>query len=129
MCTVESCIHQNVKDAIVAGDERGTELIFRSLRNTARVVSNTVSREVVEILDRGGQFSDVKDLVAGVRGVKVFENGDLDAGIWTVGTSMGLINDIPTVGELVARIVDEAEEIISGRLGDMIEPDQEENVA
>lgn len=50
MCTQESCIHQNVKEAIVAGDERGTELIFRSLHNTARVASNVVSREVVEIL-------------------------------------------------------------------------------
>lgn len=52
MCTVESSIHQNVKEAIVAGDERGTELIFRTLHNTARVASNKVSREVVEILDR-----------------------------------------------------------------------------
>ena len=65
MCTVESCIHQNVKEAIVAGDERGTELIFRSLHNTARVASNEVSREVVDILKGGGQFEDVKDLVAG----------------------------------------------------------------
>jgi NAD(P)H-dependent flavin oxidoreductase YrpB (nitropropane dioxygenase family) len=46
MCTAESSIHQNVKEAIVAGDERGTELIFRTLNNTARVASNTVSREV-----------------------------------------------------------------------------------
>ena len=105
MCTVESCIHQNVKEAIVAGDERGTELIFRSLHNTARVASNVVSREVVEILKGGGQFEDVKDLVAGVRGRKVFDDGDIDAGIWTVGTAMGLINDIPTVGDLVSRIV------------------------
>ncbi|MBI3217139.1 MAG: nitronate monooxygenase, partial [Mycobacterium sp.] len=120
MCTVESCIHQNVKDAIVAGDERGTELIFRSLHNTARVASNTVSREVVEILKGGGQFEDVKDLVAGVRGRKVFDNGDIDAGIWTVGTAMGLINDIPTVADLVSRIVTESEELISGRLAGMI---------
>lgn len=65
---------------------------------------------MVEILDRGGEFSDAEDLVAGVRGVKVFENGDLDAGIWSVGTAMGLIDDIPGVGEVVVRIVDEAEE-------------------
>ncbi len=121
MCTEESSIHQNVKEAIVAGSELDTELIFRPLRNTARVASNAVSREVVEILNNGGQFPDVKDLVAGVRGNKVYEIGDVDAGIWSVGTSMGLINDIPTVGELVSRIVDEAEEIITGRLGDMVE--------
>ena len=114
MCTAESAIHQKVKEAIVAGSELDTELIFRPLRNTARVASNAVSREVVEILNGGGQFEDVKDLVAGMRGVKVFEIGDLDAGIWSVGTAMGLINDIPTVGELVARIVDEAEELITG---------------
>ena len=110
MCTAESAIHQNVKEAIVAGSELDTEMIFRPLRNTARVASNAVSREVVEILNRGGQFEDVKDLVAGSRGVKVYEVGDLDAGIWSVGTAMGLINDIPTCGELVSRIVEEAEE-------------------
>ncbi len=127
MATVESCIHQNVKDAIVATDERGTELIFRSLHNTARVASNVVSREVVEILKGGGQFEDVKDLVAGVRGRKVFDDGDIDAGIWTAGTVMGLIHDIPTVDELITRMVSEAEDIIIGRLADMVnieEPEQ-----
>jgi nitronate monooxygenase len=128
MCTQESCIHQNVKEAIVAGNELGTELIFRSLHNTARVASNAVSREVVQILKGGGQFDDVKDLVAGTRGRRVFDEGDVDAGIWTVGTAMGLINDIPTVGELVSRIVTEAEEIISGRLGGMIKPAQDAKV-
>jgi len=88
-----------------------------------------VSREVVEILNKGGQFEDVKDLVAGKRGVKVYEIGDVDAGIWSVGTAMGLIDDIPTVGELVSRIVDEAEELITGRLADMVEPEAEEKVA
>jgi len=128
MCTVESAIHRNVKEAIVAGSELDTDLIFRPLRNTARVASNAVSREV-EILNRGGQFEDVKDLVAGKRGVKVYEVGDLDAGIWSVGTAMGLIDDIPTVGDLVARIVEEAEELITGRLADMVELEAEENVA
>ena len=45
----------------------------------------------------------------------------MDAGIWTVGTAMGLINDIPTCGELVSRIVADAEELITGRLADMVD--------
>jgi NAD(P)H-dependent flavin oxidoreductase YrpB (nitropropane dioxygenase family) len=61
--------------------------------------------------------------------VKVYEIGDLDAGIWSVGAAMGLINDIPTVGDLVSRIVEEAEELITCRLADMVEPEAEENVA
>ncbi|MFI5507892.1 NAD(P)H-dependent flavin oxidoreductase [Mycobacterium sp. NPDC051804] len=116
MCTVESPIHQRVKDAIVSGTELGTELIFRTLRNTGRVASNAVSREVVEILNQGGQFEDIAHLVSGKRGVKVYETGDLDAGIWWIGTAMGLIDDIPTAGQLVSRIVADAEAIISERL-------------
>jgi NAD(P)H-dependent flavin oxidoreductase YrpB (nitropropane dioxygenase family) len=121
MCTAESPIHPNVKAAIVAGDERGTELIFRTLRNTGRVASNTVSREVVQILDAGGQFGDIAHLVSGARGAQVYETGDLEAGIWWIGTAMGLIDDIPTVDTLVSRIVREAEDLIGARLGGMVE--------
>jgi len=64
MCTTESPIHQNIKEAIVAADETQTELIFRPLRNTARVAANSVAREVIEILDRGGRFDDIRELVA-----------------------------------------------------------------
>ncbi|MFD6098484.1 NAD(P)H-dependent flavin oxidoreductase [Nocardiopsis flavescens] len=116
LCTVESPVHRRVKERIVAGTEKDTELIFRSLRNTARVASNTVSRKVVEILDGGGAFPDVRELVAGARGRKVFEEGDLEAGIWSVGLAQGLIDDIPTVREAVDRIVAEAEDLVSRRL-------------
>ena len=68
LCTAESPIHEHVKEQIVANDERSTDLIFRSLRNTARVARNAVSREVVEIERRRREFEDVRDLVAGARG-------------------------------------------------------------
>ncbi|MEW2263131.1 NAD(P)H-dependent flavin oxidoreductase [Streptomyces sp. NPDC047853] len=116
MCTAESPVHRRVKEQIVANSELDTELIFRPLRNTARVASNSVSRKVVDILHGGGQFPDVRELVAGTRGRKVFEDGDLDAGIWSAGMAQGLIGDIPTVGDVVRRIVAEAEALISGRL-------------
>ncbi len=121
MCTVESCIHQNVKEAIVAGDERGTELIFRTLHNTARVASNTVSREVVEILKQGGQFEDVKDLVAGVRGRRVFDDGDLDAGHLDRGHGHGTDRRHPDVrGTDLANRGRGAEELITERLSGLV---------
>ncbi|MBA8960004.1 nitronate monooxygenase [Rhodococcus percolatus] len=116
MCTVESPVAHAVKEQIVANTECDTELIFRSLRNTARVASNAISAEVVDIECRGCEFADIQHLVAGARGRTVFEVGDLDAGIWTAGQSQGLIDDIPTVRELVTRMVAEAESIITGRL-------------
>ncbi|MGV9663249.1 NAD(P)H-dependent flavin oxidoreductase [Nocardia niigatensis] len=120
MCTRESAIHQTVKEQIVANSERATQLIFRTMHNTARVADNEISRKVVEIEKAGGKFEDVKDLVAGARGRRVFEDGDLDAGIWSAGQVQGLIDDIPTCGELVARMVTEAEALIQQRLAGMI---------
>ncbi len=69
MATVEADIHENVKKQIVANDERGTNLIFRTLHNTARVAKNAISDQVVAIEKKGGaKFEDVRDLVAGTRG-------------------------------------------------------------
>jgi NADH:quinone reductase (non-electrogenic) len=117
MATKEAPIHQKVKEAIVANDERGTNLIFRTMHNTARVAKNAVSDEVVGIERRGNaKFEDVKDLVAGTRGARVYDTGDVDAGIWSAGQTQGLIHDIPTCKELIDRIIREAEEIIRGRL-------------
>lgn len=112
MCTTESPIADGVKKAIVDATERDTELIFRPLRNTARVASNSISREVVQILADGGEFADVRDLVAGSRGKRVYEDGDLEAGIWTAGMVQGLIHDIVPAGEIVTRTVAEAENIL-----------------
>ncbi|OZE93180.1 nitronate monooxygenase [Rhodococcus sp. 14-2686-1-2] len=120
LATQEAPIHKNIKDAIVSNSEKDTELIFRTLGNTARVARNKVSVEVVQILKQGGKFDDVRELVAGARGRIVFENGEIDAGIWTVGTAQGLVRDIPTVRQLVERIVFEAESIITERLGSLV---------
>src|SRR5437868_3083578 len=117
MATKEAPIHQKVKEAIVANDERGTNLIFRTMHNTARVAKNAVSDEVVAIERRGNaKFEDVRDLVAGTRGARVYDSGDVDLGIWSAGQTQGLIHDIPTCAELIARIISEAEGIIRNRL-------------
>lgn len=120
MCTVQSPIHERIKAQIVANDERATNLIFRGFRNTARVVKNSVSDEVLEIEARGGAFEDVRELVSGARGSRVYETGDPELGIWWAGMVQGLIDDVPTVGDLVSRIVDEAEAIVRERLAGMV---------
>ncbi|WP_054815145.1 NAD(P)H-dependent flavin oxidoreductase [Nocardia arizonensis] len=120
MCTEESPIHRAIKERIVESSELDTQLIFRQLRNTMRTAKNSVSDQVVEILGNGGRFKDVKELVAGTRGRTVYENGDPEAGIWTVGMVQGLIRDIPSAGELVRRIAADAERVLTGLTGIMI---------
>lgn len=69
--------------------------MFRTLHNTARVFKNKVSMEVVAIEKKGNaKFDDIKHLVSGQRGRQVFENGDMDYGVWTAGQVMGLIDDV-----------------------------------
>ena len=120
MSVQESFIHTDVKQRIVDATERETELIFRPLRNTARVARNEVSTKVVEMLDDGAQFPEIKELVAGARGRTVYETGDLDAGVWSVGMVQGLIEDVPTARELIERMVAGAEQIIQQRLGGFV---------
>jgi NAD(P)H-dependent flavin oxidoreductase YrpB (nitropropane dioxygenase family) len=116
LATAESPIHPRIKEQIVAQDERATQLIFRTMGNTSRVSRNSVSQRVVEIEKAGGSFDDVRDLVAGARGRRVYEEGDPEIGIWSVGQAQGLIRDIPTVAQLVERIMQQAEQIIERRL-------------
>jgi NADH:quinone reductase (non-electrogenic) len=117
--TREAPIHDAFKEQIVALDERQTVLIYRTMKNTARVARNAISEKVVAMEREGAKFEDIRHLVTGVRGREGLEKGDLNHGIWTSGLVQGLIRDIPTVKELVNRIVGEAETIISERLKGM----------
>jgi nitronate monooxygenase len=114
MATKESPVHDNVKKALVEADERQTQLVYRKFRNTARIHKNSVAEEIheIETTKADAQFEDIAHLAAGVRGRKVYEEGDVDAGVWSAGMVQGIINDVPTCEELVSRIVEEAEEII-----------------
>jgi len=122
MVTQEAPIHENVKQAMVEASELDTALLYRSLRNTARVFKNSVAEKVLEIEDQEGptNFDDIAPLVKGTRGKELFERGDLEHGIWSAGMVIGLIDDIPTCSELVARIVAEAEQIITERLNGVL---------
>ena len=120
--TKEAPIHDGIKQAIVDNDERATELMFRSYRNTARVAKNSVAAEAVRIEREGNPFEAIAHLVKGARGREGLLNGDPEHGIWSAGLVQGLIHDVPSVKDLVNRIVADAEKIISGRMRGMISP-------
>ncbi|MDA7764004.1 MAG: NAD(P)H-dependent flavin oxidoreductase [Candidatus Pelagibacterales bacterium] len=118
IATKEAPVHQNVKDAILKASELDTKLIMRSLKNTERVLSNVaVDRILQKERDLGDkiQIQDIMDEVAGVY-PKVMQEGTMEAGAWSCGMVAGLINDIPSCEELINKIMDDAMEIINGRL-------------
>ena len=120
--TKESPVHENIKKLALANDERGTNLIFRKFHNTGRCAKNSVSDKVVEISARpDSKFEDIADLVRGANGRMALETGDIDSGLVWLGQVQGLIHDIPTVAEVIERIVAEARSIINDRLVRMVD--------
>jgi nitronate monooxygenase len=118
VATKEAPVHDNVKQALVRATELDTVLVMRALRNTERVLRNKGVDELLEIeRDKGAslKIDDILDQVAGVY-PKVMVDGQMDAGAWSCGMVVGLIHDIPTVKELIDRIMAEAEAIIRQRL-------------
>jgi nitronate monooxygenase len=119
--TVEAPIHSDIKAFLVRNDERATNLIFRRFHNTGRVAKNSVSDKVVEISrEPQTEFKDIQPFVSGAKGRVALETGDLDAGLIWAGQVQGLIHDIPTCKELIERIVRDAEQILSQRIGGMM---------
>ena len=118
IATKEAPVHQNVKDAIVAATELDTRLIMRPLRNTVRVLRNaSVDRllETEKALGANIKFEDIGREVSGVY-PKVMLEGAMDTGAWSCGMVAGLVHDVPTVKELIDRIMAEAETLIAQRL-------------
>ncbi|MDP6182108.1 MAG: nitronate monooxygenase family protein [SAR86 cluster bacterium] len=118
IATKDAPVHQNVKEAIVNASELDTRLIMRSLTNTERVLNNPAVESLMakeKALGDDLTFEDIVDEVAGVY-PKVMMEGEPEAGAWSCGMVAGLVNDIPSVEELINTIMTEAEEIIASKL-------------
>jgi nitronate monooxygenase len=118
IATREAPVHENVKKALVAASELDTRLIMRALRNTERVLNNRKVEKLMEIEREKGRALKIDDIIEEVAGVypKVMIEGDMDAGAWSCGMMVGLINDVPSCKELIDRIMADAERIIRQRL-------------
>ena len=118
IATKEAPVHENVKQAIVAASELDTRLVMRPLRNTERVLRNSAVDRLLEkerALGANLKFEDIMGEVAGVY-PRIMKEGTMDAGVWSCGMVAGLVHDVPSVRELIDRIMREAEDIIRGRL-------------
>ena len=122
IATKEAPVHENVKQAILAATELDTRLVMRPLRNTERVLNNKAVERILEKEKELGSDIKFEDIVEEVAGVypRVMLEGEMDAGPWSCGMVAGLVHDIPTVQELIDRIMSESEELIRTRLVKMI---------
>jgi NAD(P)H-dependent flavin oxidoreductase YrpB (nitropropane dioxygenase family) len=124
LATVESPLHPNFKQAIVDSDGHDTALseipdiasglvwpgaMIRSRRN--RFIERWTGREWALRRDR----AKAAEGLATAR-----RTGDVEEGSLSMGQDAGLIHDIPPAGEIVTRIVKQAEEILTRKLPRMV---------
>jgi NADH:quinone reductase (non-electrogenic) len=112
LLTKECPIHDNLKQALLNASELDTMLIMRSIDATHRVWKNAAAKKCAEIESSGADLAQVLSIVAGDLARKMYREGDLDAGVISVGQGVGLIHDIPTVKELLVSIMEQAKEAV-----------------
>lgn len=116
LITKESPIHPAIKGWIIRAYESDTVLVLRTKKNSLRALKTPISEKVLRMEREGATIDDIAHLISGKAGKDLLESGELDRGILSVGQSIGLIKDIPSVGDLVERMVQDARAIVT-RLG------------
>jgi nitronate monooxygenase len=113
MATKECPIHDSLKQAFVQATETDTCLALRSIQNTHRIWNNKAAQKVIELEAQGAPLFQLVQAASGDKAEEMYREGDTDLGVVACGQGVGLIKDIPTIKELLDRIMAEAEEIIS----------------
>ncbi len=120
VATQESPVHPGIKEWLVNATELDTMYVMRSLRNTERVLRNSTAEKVLQLEQEGAGIAELAPLVSGKNGLKMVTEGDTECGLMSAGLCVGLVHDIPTIEELMDRIMSEARDIAEGRLAGMM---------
>ncbi|MDR2188109.1 MAG: nitronate monooxygenase [Azonexus sp.] len=121
LLTQESPLHPAVKARMVAATERDTRMIGRSVRDSSRVLHNRLVDEILEFERRGGaDYHELFPLIGAERWIDASHRGDPEDGAYPLGLAVGLIHDLPTVDEVVKRIIAETTTVIQNRLALMV---------
>jgi nitronate monooxygenase len=115
MASRECALHPKIKEWLLQAMETDTLIIQRSIRNAARVMKSDFAQSVLELEEKGATLEELLPLINGVRTKRALERGDVNDAVISCGQVTGLIQDIPSISEIIEGIISEAK-IISQRL-------------
>ena len=115
MASRECALHPKIQERLLKARETDTLIIQRSIRNAARVIKSDFAQSVLEMEEKGATFEELVPLINGLRTKQALEKGDVEDAVMACGQIIGLIHDIPSVGEIIEGIISEAK-LISRRL-------------
>jgi nitronate monooxygenase len=111
MATEEFPVHQGFKDKVIESDEKNTLLVMKSFKNPSRVLQTAWSQRIVEAEKKGATLEELAPLISGGVSRLGWREGSVEVGMYPAGQVIGRIHDVPTISELVERIVAEAAEV------------------
>ena len=121
LATQESGVHPNIHKVLLEKREYDTSLNLQSLLSgfglQVRALNNNIMKKVAEVENAGGDLTDLLPLISGERARMVWKEGNAEEAMLTIGQSVGLIEDIPTVPELIERMIAEASEALNRAQG------------
>jgi len=115
LVTAECPIHDNLKRALASATELDTLPILGTLRNTVRAWKNPAALKVAELESKQADMGEILSVVAGTATKRMYEDGDLDAGVIPCSQSIGLVHEVKPVAQVIEAMMREASEIL-GRL-------------
>ncbi len=118
MMSQECPLHPNIKQRLLEATEKDTLMIMRSINNPERVVTTNFARSVLEMEEKGTSLEELLPMIDGLRQKKALDKGDANEAMIPCGQVVGLIHEIPTAGEIIEDIIDEAK-LIGQRLNNI----------
>lgn len=115
LLTTECPIHDNLKRALASATELDTLPILGTLRNSLRAWKNSAALKVAELESKQADLGEILSVVAGTTTKRMYEGGDLDAGVIPCSQSIGIVHEIKPVAEVIDEMMREASETL-GRL-------------
>lgn len=111
----QECVHahEKYKDALLQANETDTVIIKKTLGTPGRVLKTNVALDIIERESKGVTYEDIKDMINGKSNCRYIYDGNVEEGIAWGGQVIGLINDIPTVQELIVDMIHSAEKGLS----------------
>ena len=111
VATRECVAHPKIKEWLVKAKETDTTLIDRSLGLPMRVMKNKPAEKALELDKRGASLEELLPIIGGALGKKAWIEGDIDAGVVSLGMAVGRVHEIVSVKEVIDGIIEEAKAI------------------
>jgi len=112
MASQECPLHPKIKKLLQKTSETDTIMIERSINNAARVIKTDFALKVREMEEKGATLEELFPMLDGNRARRSYTSGDINDAILYCGQSVGLIDNIPSVKEIIDGIISEARLVV-----------------